>query len=200
MEKIYFNFLLFLIPFSCFCQQKQINHSNKNEAKKEISADANDKNNLLDWQIDIPAGFSIISEGELEDLDFGSKEGNSDKEITTLISFRKGKQNIFTAAYESLQDKEKITFEEHKSTSLKVLQEMYSKEGIKFDVVNSDLRLGQYDFYKILIHMYSQTSKLVLTQEIYSSYINNHLFTAVILYEDENLGSILRENFITSFK
>jgi hypothetical protein len=216
MKKIYFKLLLLtFIPFHSFCQQKQINTSNKNESIIGLHEDGNIVNgfyecNLFDWQIEIPSDFVITSKERIKQLESkgyeaiqeNSSEGkNISRETNTLISFEKDKYNIFGATYESLEGKKKMSFEEYKSFIFKLLEETYSGKGIKFDIVKSDLKLGKYDFNKILVHLYHpKTDQLILTQEFYSSYINNHLYTATVSYQNENLGYILDYNFIKSFK
>lgn len=216
MQKIYFTLLLLnFIPVHCFCQQKQINPSNKNELIIEVLEDGKIEDgkykcNLFDWQIEIPSDFTITSKERLKELEDkgyeamkeNSSEGkNISRETTTLISFEKDKYNTFSVTYESLKGKKKMSFEEYKSFILKLLEETYSGKGIKYDIAKSDLKLGKYDFNKILIHLYHpKTEELILTQMFYSSYINNHLYTAGVNYQNEDLGSMLNQNFIKSFK
>lgn len=217
MKKLYFNLLLLtLIPVHSFCQQKQVNSSS---IKEEIIIrdhedgkieDGKYKCNLFDWQIEIPEGFTITSKErtkELEDKGYEAMkehatEGkNVTRSSTTLISFEKDKYNIFSANYESLIGKKKMTFDEYKAFMFQLLEETYSGKGLKYDIAKSDLKLGKYDFNKILVHLYHpKTDALILTQEFYSSYINNHLYTAGINYQSEDLGYIMSYNFIKSFK
>lgn len=216
MKKKYFNLLLLtFIPLYCFCQQKQINSSNKNELIVAVQEDGKIEDgkykcNLFDWQIEIPSDFTITSQERIKELENkgyeamkeNSSEGkNLSRETAPLISFEKDKYNTFTATYESLEGKKKMSFEEYKSFMSKLLEETYSGKGMKFDIVTSDLKLGKYDFYKILIHLYHpKTEQLIFTQEFYISLFNNHLFTAGVNYQNEDLGSILKQNFIKSFK
>lgn len=217
MNKIYFSLLLLtLIPLHSFCQQKQVNPPS---IKEEIIIgdhedgkieDGKYKCNLFDWQIEIPADFTITSKErakELEDKGYEAMkehttEGkNISRSTTTLISFEKDKYNIFSANYESLIGKKKMTFDEYKTFMLKLLEETYSGKGLKYDIAKSDLKLGKHDFNKILVHLYHpKTDAVILTQEFYSSYINDHLFTAGINYQSEDLGYIMSYNFIKSFK
>lgn len=217
MKKIYLNLLLLtLIPLQSFCQLKKVNPSTIKE--EIIIADKEDGKiedgkyicNLFDWQIVIPEGFTITSKErtkELEDKGYeamkehSSQGKNISRATTTLISFEKDKYNIFSANYESLVGKKKMTFDEYKAFMLKLLDETYSGKGMKFDIKSSDMKLGKYDFNKIIVHLYHpKTDALILTQEFYSSYINNHLYTAGLNYQDENLGYIMSYNFMKSFK
>ena len=217
MKKIYLNLLLLtLIPLQSFCQLKKVNPSSiKSEL---IVADQEDgkiedgkyKCNLFDWKIEIPEGFTITTKErtkELEDKGYEAMKEHStqgkniSRATTTLISFEKDKYNIFSANYESLVGKKKMTFDEYKAFMLKLLDETYSGKGMKFDIKSSDMKLGKYDFNKIIVHLYHpKTDALILTQEFYSSYINNHLYTAGLNYQDENLGYIMGYNFMKSFK
>ena len=216
MKKIYFSFLLLtFLPFISFCQQEQIKSSKISEliiTPKEDGKieDGKYKCNLFDWQIEIPSDFTLTSKErtkELEDKGYEAMKENSSqgknisRDVITLISFEKDKYNIFNASYETLAGKKKMTFEEYKIFISKLLEETYNGKGIKFDMAKSDLKLGKYDFHIILIHLYHpKTEQLIFTQEFYSSYINNCLYTANISYQNENLGYLLGYNFVKSFK
>lgn len=216
MKKIYFTLLFFVfIQSYSYCQQNQANHTTKNEVIKADQEDGKIENgiykcNLFDWQIEIPSDFTITSEErikQLEDKGYEAIQENASqgkivsRKSNNLITFEKDKFNIFGATYESLENTKKMSFEEHKTFIFKLLEETYSGKGIKFDIVKSDLKLGKYDFFKILIHLYHpKTEQLILTQEFYTSYINNHLFSANITYQNENVGYVLSYNFVKSFK
>lgn len=215
MKKIFVPFLLLVSQFYCYSQLNNINHTNTTELIVEVQKKGtlqNDKYkcNLFDWEIDIPPGFTVTSEErikELEDKGYeaiqeNAKEGkNIKRETNNLISFEKNKSNLFSVTFESLENTKKLTLEQHKHFISKLLEETYSGKGIKVDIASSDLKLGKHDFYKVLIHLYHpKTNHLILTQEFYASYINNHLFSANINYTDENLGYVMSYNFIKSFK
>lgn len=215
MKKIQIAILFIVIQSYCYSQQKPVIKSNENELTIEVQEKGiieNDiyKCNLFDWKIEIPQGFTIVSEErtkQLEDKGYeamlkNATEGkNIKRETNNLISFEKNKYNIFNATYESLEGTKKLSLEEHKHFITKLLEETYSGKGIKIDIASSDLKLGEHDFYKIVIHLYHpKTNKLILTQEFYTTYINNHLFSANINYMDENSGDVMTYNFIKSFK
>jgi hypothetical protein len=215
MKKIYIPFLLLISQFYCYSQQKPVIKSNVDELTIEVPEKGTIENdiykcNLFDWKIEIPSGFTVIPDERIKQLqDKGyqaiqenATEGkNIRRETNNLISFEKNKYNIFGATYESLEGTKKLSLEEHKQFTSKLLEETYSGKGIKVDIVSSDLKLGEHDFYKIVIHLYHpKTNQLILTQEFYTTYINNHLFSANMNYTDENSGYVMAYNFIKSFK
>jgi hypothetical protein len=215
MKKIYIPILLLVSPFYSYCQLNSVNQSNTDELTIEVQEKGTIQNekykcNLFDWEIEIPPGFTVTPEEKiklLEDKGYeamreNATEGkNIKRETNNLISFEKNKYNIFGVTYESLEGTKKLSLEEHKQFVSKLLEETYSGKGIKVDLVSSDLKLGEHNFYKIVIHLYHpKTNQLILTQEFYTTYINNHLFSANLNYMDENLGYVMSYNFIKSFK
>lgn len=206
---------LFFPQLNIYCQQKQVVQSNKNELIVEAIEDGKIENgkyicNLFNWQIEIPSDFTITSQERIKQLEDKGYEAiqenategkNIRRKDNNLIGFEKGPYNTFGASYESLEGTQKLSLQEHKKFIIKLLEETYTGKSIKFDITNSDLILGKHNFYKILIHIYHpNTEQLILTQEFYSAYINNHLFTVNINYKDENLGYILNYNFMKSFQ
>lgn len=215
MKKIHIAILLIVTQSYCYSQQKQAVKSNENELTIDVPEKGTIKNdvykcNLFDWEIEIPPGFTVIPDERIKLLENkgyqaiqeNATEGkNIKRETNNLISFEKNKYNIFGVTYESLEGTKKLSLEEHKHFISKLLEETYSGKGIKIDIVSSDLKLGKHNFYKILIHLYHpKTNQLILTQEFYTTYVNNHLFSANINYTDENLGYVMAYNFIKSFK
>jgi hypothetical protein len=216
MNKIYL-LLPFLIfsQFNIYSQQNQVVQSNKNELIVEVLEDGKIEDgkykcNLFNWQIEIPSDFTITSQEsikQLEDKGYAAMQENATegknirRETNNLIGFEKDKYNTFGVTYESLEGTKKLSLEEHKNFIVKLLEETYTGKGVKFDIAKSDLKLGKHIFYKILVHIYHpKTDQLILTQEFYTAYINNHLFSANINYRDENLGYILSYNFVKSFQ
>lgn len=215
MKKIHIAILLIVTQSYCYSQQKPVIQSNEDELTIEVQEKGTIQNekykcNLFDWEIEIPTGFTIIPEEKIKQLEDKGYEAmqenategkNIKRETNNLISFEKNKYNIFSVTYESLEGTKKLSLEEHKLFIYKLLEETYSGKGMKVDIVSSDLKLGEHNFYKILIHLYHpKTNKLILTQEFYTTYINDHVFSANINYMDENLGYVMAYNFIKSFK
>ena len=209
--------LIILLTFSAFnsYSQKQTTLKTKeSEIFQPIEAGKIENGkyicNLFKWQIDIPSDFTITSKeraDQLQEKGYNAMREsvpdakNVKKESNHLIDFEKNKYNSFGASYDPLSGSIKQTLEEHKNFTGKLVGDTYLAKGVKYDMAESNLKLGKYDFYKILIHIYHPTNKeLILTQELYGAYINNHLFSVNINFTDQNLGNILRDNFIRSFQ
>lgn len=165
--------------------------------------------NLFDWKIEIPQGYVITDFKRIEELE---KKGYEvvKKEVPKgmqvrqnrphLIGFEIDKRNNFSSSFETLEGTKKQTIEENKNFVAKLIDDTYSKvESLKFELNKSDQKIGKYDFYKIQVKLYNAiTDKLLLTQEFYNSFIDNHLFSVSINYTNENVGMLLNYNFIKS--
>jgi hypothetical protein len=165
--------------------------------------------NLFDWKIEIPKGYAITDVKRIEELEKKGYEAIK-KEVPKgmevrqnrphLIGFEIDKRNNFSSSFETLEGTKKVTLEENKNFVIKLMSDTYSKvEGLKFELNKSDLKIGKYDYYNIQVRLYNaKTDELLLTQEFYNSFIDNHLFSVSINYTNENVGMLLNYNFIKS--
>lgn len=166
---------------------------------------------LFDWKITIPENYKVTDKKRTEELENkgyeATKNANSNINLnphpTQLIGFEKDKYNYFKSSYESLVGTKKITLEEHKKFTEQLLSDTYSNiKELKFEFSSSsDIKLGKYVFYKIQIRLYNpKNDKLLLTQELYNTFINNHLFSVSINYTNEEEGMLLSYTFKKSLE
>jgi hypothetical protein len=200
----------------CCSQEKSTRQLHNNEVLTiTVQEDGKIENsiykcNLFDWQISIPEGYTIRSQErtkELEDKGLSAIKENlpaGQREIPrakTLISFENGIYNSFGATYEPIPKTQIMTLEEHQSFIAKLLQDTYNSTGMKVEIVKSNLKIGKRDFYKLLIKLYNpKNDSLLLIQEFYVTYLNSHVFTAAISYQNEEAGMVLNYCFLKSFK
>lgn len=207
-------FLLCFTPFF-FAQEKIVNSDPEEIITEEVTYGKIENNificNLFDWKIAIPEGFKVTESSKIDELE---RKGytfinNNNPEATKinphpphLIGFERNKYNYFSSSYESLKGDKKITLEEHKDFSVQLLTNTYTKiKELKSEIKASNLKLGPRQFYKITIRLYNaKNDRLVLTQEIYNTFINNHLFSASINYTNEITGMLLYYSLKKSFE
>ena len=167
--------------------------------------------NLFDWKITIPEGYKITDQKRIEELERKGYEASKsvtpngiklNPHPTQLIGFEIDKYNYFKSSFESLVGTKKFTLEEHKKFSEKLLSDTYSKiKELKCELSSTDVKLGKYNFYKIQIRVYNaKNDKLLLTQELYNSFINDHLFSVSLNYTDEEVGMLLNYTFMKSLE
>ena len=167
--------------------------------------------NLFDWKIAIPEGFKVTelkTAEELQNKGYTFIKNNVPEGTVVhstppiLIGFERNKYNYFSSSYESLKGDKKVTLEEHKNFSVQLLTNTYTKiKELKSEIKASNLKLGPRQLYKITIRLYNaKNDRLVLTQEIYNTFINNHLFSASINYTNEITGMLLYYSLKKSFE
>lgn len=120
-----------------------------------------------------------------------------------LIGFEKDKYTNFKSSYESLAGTKKVTLEEHMKFSSQLMSDTYTTiKGLKFELTSTpNIKLGKLIFYKIQVKIYNpKNDKLMLTQEIYNAFINNHLFIVAINYTNEEDGMVLNYTFKKSLE
>ena len=167
--------------------------------------------NRFSWKISIPARYKVTERKRTEELENkGYVELNKEvpngikvnKHPTQLVRFEIGKYDYFKSSFESLIGTKKMTLEEHKKFGEQLLKDTYAKiTELKFELTSTDLQLGKYSFYKIQVRLYNEKNdKLLLTQELYNSFINKHLFSVSINYTNEEVGMLLNYNFKKSME
>ncbi|QBZ98260.1 hypothetical protein [Flavobacterium sangjuense] len=156
----------------------------------------------FDWKIKIPMNYVITDVKKVEELQKKGLPGGIIAKPTSphLIGFEVDKRNTFTAAFESLAGSQITSLEEHKNFIIKLMNDTYSNiETLKFDLTSADMKIGKYDFYKVQTRLYDpKTGELLLTQDLYNSFINNNLFSVNINFNNPNIGRLLTDNFISS--
>ena len=167
--------------------------------------------NRFDWKITIPEGYEIIEQKRIEELENKGYKALKEElpngikvnpHPTQLIGFGIDKYNYFKSSFESLAGTKKFTLEEHKKFVEQLLRDTYSKiKELKFELVSSDIKLGKHNFYKIQIRLYNaKNDNLLLTQELYNSFINENLFSVSINYTNQEVGILLNYTFEKSME
>ena len=163
----------------------------------------------FDWKIKIPLNYEITDVKRIEELEKKGYEAVS-KELpkgTTvrrsrphLIGFGVDKRNTFSSTFESLAGTKIVSLEEHKNFIVKLLNDTYSKiETLRCESSSANMRIGKYEFYKVQTKLFdAKTGELMLTQDLYNSFINNNLFSVNINYNNPNIGRLLTDNFLSS--
>jgi hypothetical protein len=209
-------FLLTIFSNLIFSQEEKKEVINKDELIIEIPENGKIENGVyncyrFDWKIVIPEGYKITDQKRTQELENKGYEALK-KELpngikvnqhpTQLIGFEIGKYDYFKSSFESLVGTKKFTLEEHKKFGEQLLRETYSKvKELKFELTTSDIKLGKYNFYKIQIRLYNaKNDKLLLTQELYNSFIDEYLFSVSINYTNEEVGMLLNYTFEKSMK
>lgn len=214
--KVFYICLLLLISTNfIFSQEKSVLFSNKKPLTLDTPVNGKLDNgiyvcNRFKWAITIPDGYEITDPKKIEELENSgyeaiNKEGSNTLNLnphpTHLIGFGIDEYNYFTSSFELLVGISN-SLEEHKKNSEQLLIDTYSKiKELKYELSVSDMKIGKLNFYKMQIRLYdSKTDKLLLTQEIYNTFIDNHLFCVSINYTNETIGMLLNYNFIKSLE
>ena len=215
--KLKFALLILLISTNCIFSQGKTVGSNDNEALTatplEQAENGKIENNIytcyrFDWKLKIPLNYEITDVKSIEELEKKGYEASNPNGTTVrqyrphLIGFGVDKRNTFTATFEPLKGTKITSFEEHKNFMIKLLNDTYSHiETLKFELSSATMRIGKYDFYKIRTKLYDpKTNELLLTQDLYNSFINDNLFSVNINFNNPNVGKLLTDNFISSLE
>ncbi|RZJ64414.1 MAG: hypothetical protein EOO50_15780 [Flavobacterium sp.] len=211
MIKYYFTFIVILqVTLTANGQEKIL--STKGNEKLTIRANKPDKiengyytNGELNWRIKILEGTTIDDADYWNNLsDKGYKEIKKTSPLINtnrshLIGFKFNNQNSFTVSFNPMPEN-KITLKEHERSFLDVLNKSLSQiKGARFEQSQSNLKLGNFNFYRIKIEGYNAQNQLVLSQIYYNSIIGDKLFSSLITYNESEKGKSMEDNFISSW-
>ena len=162
----------------------------------------------FDWKIKIPESYSISKIKQLEETE---AKGNAElkknlPEATKLqrrihlIGFELNTQNSFSASLNALENTKKMSLEEHKKFTVDLLKQAFGQiKNARFDIKTFDIKIGKYNFYKILVEGFNvSNNRLIISQIYYNSYIENYLFGVLISYNSEKEGKMMEDNFLNS--
>ena len=166
--------------------------------------------NIFTWSVKIPVNYTITKVKEIQLLEeIGNNEIKKNIPKNTfiekrihLIAFNLNSKNTFSAGLNAIDKTKKTKLEEHKKTTIELLKNSFSKiENARFEFEIADLKIGNYNFYKIKVEGYNKSNnQLILTQIYYNSIVKDYLFGALITYNEKKEGRILEENFVNSLK
>ena len=215
MKLKFISLLLLLFSNFIFSQEKTISlndNASSNPDVAELPENGKIENNVytcfrFDWKIKIPESYVVTDVKEIEEVEKKAFEATKNslpkgtkQNRPHLIGFGLDKRNTFSSTFEPLAGSKTTSFEEHKNFMIKLLNDTYSKiETLKYDVSSSNMKIGKYDFYRVQTRLYdAKTNELLLTQDLYNSFIDNNLFSVNINYNNPNIGMLLTQNFISS--
>ena len=196
--KLKFIFLILLITSHSIFSQEKVNGSNNQPLKATPNGKIENGTYTclkFNWKMQIPSGYQMDAATVI--LPNGTIISQN---TSHLIGFGVDGRNTFLASFESLTGSEIKSLEEHKAFMIQLFNDTYSKiETLKFELNSSTMKIGNYDFYTIQTKLYDpKTNELLLTQDLYNSFIDNHLFSVNINYNHPKLGKSLTEIFIGS--
>lgn len=196
--------LLLLVSSNLIFSQEKVTRPNSNGTSnvtpKIASPNGTIQNGIysclkFNWKIQIPENYPLDAATVV--LPNGTVISQNPSH---LVGFGIDGRNTFLASLEPLAGSNIKSLEDHKEFMIQLYNDTYSKiETLKFELSSSNMKIGNYDFYKIQTKLYDpKTKELLLTQDLYNSFVNDHLFSVNINYNHQNVGKFLTDNFIGS--
>ena len=146
----------------------------------------------IGWTIEIPKGWDIIGEDILDEND---KKGADILEqvaedidftgFVHLISFSNSEINSFNATVQPLTEVPEWSCYDNNQYVNQILIEAYELEGIPVDTSSSIKIIDGLEFEGFHMTVYGPNGNVILTQDMYSRYINGYDFAINMNYNDE---------------
>ncbi|HEC27805.1 MAG TPA: hypothetical protein ENI67_10435 [Gammaproteobacteria bacterium] len=153
----------------------------------------------LGWTIEIPKGWTVVSEDKLDGLDkkgldaIENVAGSIDYSgLKHLISFSKNKFNIFQSTSEPFDIEYEGQWEENNSALRDLLLVTYKDQGLRAKASEISIEnVSGLDFQKYEFTIYSPKGSVIINQLMYSRLINGLDFGVAINYNNEIDKNIL---------
>ena len=153
------------------------------------------KSNEIGWEIEIPKGWDLITMEETdafqdkgEDLLQTMVEDDIDmSQLRNLLAFKKNAFNMFQSSSEPFEIEYEGEWKENNIALKELLEDAFAQEGIKMKA--SDISTEIIDGLEFMVYtftIYSPDDKVILTQIMYSKWINGFDFGVNINYNDED--------------
>ena len=163
------------------------------------------KSNEIGWEIEIPKGWDLITMEETdafqdkgEDLLQTMVEDDIDmSQLRNLLAFKKNAFNMFQSSSEPFEIEDEGEWKENNKALKELLEDAFAQEGIKIKA--SDISTEIIDGLEFMVYtftIYSPDDKVILTQIMYSIWINGFDFGVNINYNDNNY----KNEMLTAFR
>jgi len=155
----------------------------------------------IGWTVQIPRGWKILEKnkvraaenkgaaalGEVVDNKVDMNKGRN------LISFQKGRFNIFLSTSQPYDLRYEVEWKKGKKMRNEIMAEFYAKEGIKIDTSSSRETIDGLEFEVYHITIYKPNGAILLYQDMYGRYIKGFDFSVIIHYEDKKYKKKMME-------
>ena len=161
----------------------------------------------IGWTIEIPKDWTIVDKEQTKATNQkGAKaleetlDTNLDfSNLRNLISFQKNPFNIFQSTSEPFELEYEGEWEETSAAMKELLYNTYLNQGIKVDSSATSIeKIDGLDFRLTTFTVYSPKGELILTQLMFSSFINGFDFGVNINYNNEKDRDELLKVFMNS--
>ncbi len=169
----------------------------KNDPNKQIDEGKVTENiyysEEIGWTIEIPKGWDVTKRDESQKReDTGLKLINEANGIDydasglkQLISFQKDRFHIFQSTSETFELEYDGEYEENKVLVKELLYNTYASNGIKVDTISSTEKIDNLVFDLFKITVYDPKGKILLYQDMYSTFRNGVDFGVNLNYINE---------------
>lgn len=161
----------------------------------------------IGWTMEIPQGWKVIDKEKSEEFQEQGKkalENNTDATVDLnglkmLISFQKDQFNIFQSTSEPFNQEYKGQWEENNAATKAIIYATYVNMGIQADsTATKTISIDGLDFQSYTFAIRAPEGNVIMTQTMFTRYINGFGFGANINYNNEKDRDEMFKAFLNS--
>jgi hypothetical protein len=162
--------------------------------------------NEIGWTIEIPKGFTSLSNNRIEANEQKGREaiekvsGETTKtdSLIHLINFQKNQFNALSATIERFNESVDGDYGKHNKMVKKLIFDTYTDQKIKIDTLSSKEIIKKVPFNVFHIKIYGPNGSVIMSQVIYANLIKGYDFGVAINYNNESDKKALIDAFKNS--
>lgn len=161
----------------------------------------------IGWTMEIPQGWKVIDKEKSEEFQEQGKkalENNTDATVDLnglkmLISFQKDQFNIFQSTSEPFNQEYEGQWEENNAATKAIIYATYVNMGIQADsTATKTISIDGLDFQSYTFAIRAPEGNVIMTQTMFTRYINGFGFGANINYNNEKDRDEMFKAFLNS--
>ncbi|MGB4930167.1 MAG: hypothetical protein WBP43_09360 [Chitinophagales bacterium] len=161
----------------------------------------------IGWTMEIPQGWKVIDKEKSEEFqEQGKKALENNTEATVdlnglnmLISFQKDQFNIFQSTSEPFNQEYEGQWEENNAATKAIIYATYVNMGIQADsTATKTISIDGLDFQSYTFAIRAPEGNVIMTQTMFTRYINGFGFGANINYNNEKDRDEMFKAFLNS--
>lgn len=159
----------------------------------------------LGWSMKIPEGWTVMNTDKMEKIQQTGMQAVEevagqvdDSGLKHLINFRKDQFNVFQSSSEPFQVNSLQEWYDNNQLLKDVIYQTYTNQGMIIDTSSNKQKIDGLEFELFHIKVFRKDSTLILSQDMYSRFINGLDFGVNLSYNNLKDKEVMKNAWLNS--